>query len=152
MTEILNVVAVVFAGLIVGNEFAIAAFVHPTLNRLEDRAHLSAASALALLLGRVMPFWYGLVLLLISAAGCVRWHQSDHLPRWIAASAILWVLAIVYSITIEVPINNRVASWTKSSPPAEWKTLRDKWDLHHRCRVALLTIAFAFLTMGVITR
>ena len=32
--EFLNVVAIVVAGLMVGSELAVAAFVHPTLNRL----------------------------------------------------------------------------------------------------------------------
>ena len=148
----LNVVAVIVAGLLVGNELAIAAFVHPTLNRLPDDVHLSAASALARLLGRVMPFWYGLVIALTSAAAFARWHQAGRLPTWIAAAAILWVLASVYSITVEVPINNRVASWATATPPADWKTFRNRWDLHHNCRVVLITIAFASLVVGVVSR
>jgi uncharacterized membrane protein len=47
MIEVLNVVAIIVAGLMVGNELAIAAFVHPTLERLPDAVHLPAASALA---------------------------------------------------------------------------------------------------------
>jgi len=61
MMEYLNVVAIIFAGLIVGSELAIAAFVHPTLDRLPDNVHLPVASALARVLGRFMPFWYILV-------------------------------------------------------------------------------------------
>jgi hypothetical protein len=29
-------------------------------------------------------------------------------------------------------INNRIASWEKSTPPADWKTYRSRWDLLHR--------------------
>jgi hypothetical protein len=39
---------------------------------------------------------------------------------------------------------------THSAPPADWKTYRIKWDMLHRWRVVLLTIAFAFLIVGVI--
>jgi hypothetical protein len=35
------------------------------------------------------------------------------------------------------------------TPPADWKTFRSRWDLLHRWRVVLLTIAFAFLIVGV---
>ena len=59
--EILNAVSIVIAGLMVGNELAIAAFVHPTLDRLPDDVHLPASIALARLLGMFMPFWYALV-------------------------------------------------------------------------------------------
>ena len=64
MMEYLNFVAIFIAGLMVGSELAIAAFVHPTLDRLPDNIHLPVASALARVLGRFMPFWYILVFLL----------------------------------------------------------------------------------------
>ena len=47
-----NVVTLIVAGLLVGNELAIAALVHPGLSRLPDPVHLAGASALAKLLGR----------------------------------------------------------------------------------------------------
>jgi Anthrone oxygenase len=143
--EYLNVIVIVAAGLMVGSELAIAAFVHPTLDRLPDNVHLPAASALARVLGRFMPFWYILVLSLTLAEVYIQWRQSGRLPVWIVTSAILLALAIVYSIAALVPINNRIASWGKVTPPADWKTFRHRWDLLHRWRVLLLTVAFAFL-------
>jgi uncharacterized membrane protein len=152
MIETLNVVAVIVAGLMVGSELAVAVFVHPTLDRLPDDVHLPAASALARALGKFMPIWYVLVFLLTLAATMVQWRQSGHLPGWFATSTILWVLASVYSITALVPINNRIASWEKGNPPADWKTFRSRWDMLHRWRVVLLTIAFAFLIVGVVSK
>jgi hypothetical protein len=152
MTEILNVVAVTVAGLMVGCELTIAAFVNPTLDRLPDNVHLPVAGALAGVLGRAMPFWYGLVLSLTLAEVYIQWNQSGRLPIWVVTSAILWALAIVYSVTALVPINNHIASWEKISPPADWKTFRSRWDLLHRWRVLLLTTAFAFLIVGVVSK
>jgi uncharacterized membrane protein len=149
MMEVLNVVAIIVAGLMVGCELAIAAFVHPTLDKLPDDVHLPAAVALARVLGTVMPFWYTLAFLLTLAEAIIGWRQSGRLPIWIAASAVLWMLAILYSVTALVPINNRIKSWEKSTPPADWKTYRSRWDLLHRWRVVLLTIALAFLTVGI---
>jgi uncharacterized membrane protein len=151
MTEYLNVVAIIVAGLMVGSELAIAAFVHPTLDRLPENVHLPAASALARVLGRFMPFWYVLVFLLTLAEVYIQWRHVGRLPVWIVTSAILWALAIVCTIAALVPINNRIASWEKVTPPADWKTFRSRWDLLHRWRVVLLTIAFAFLIVGVVS-
>jgi uncharacterized membrane protein len=148
MIEVLNIVSIIVAGLMVGSELAIAAFVHPTLDRLPENVHLPAASALAGVLGRFMPFWYILVFFLTLAEVYIQWHQSGRLPIWIVTSAILWALASVFTITALVPINNRIASWEKVTPPADWKTFRSRWDLLHRWRVALLTIAFGFLIVG----
>ncbi|MGD0942071.1 MAG: DUF1772 domain-containing protein [Terracidiphilus sp.] len=150
MMEILNVVAIMVAGLMVGCELAIAAFIHPTLDKLPDSAHQPAASAIARVLGTVMPFWYNLTFLLTLAEAVVRWRQSGRFPILFATSAALWLLASVYSLIILVPINNRIKSWEKSTPPPEWQTDRRTWDMHHRWRVVLLTTAFAFLIVGIL--
>ena len=142
--EVLNVVAITVAGLMVGCELAIAAFIHPTLDKLPDDAHLPVASAITRVLGTVMPFWYNLTFLLTLAEVVIRWHQSGRLPIWITTSAVLWMLASVYSLIALVPVNNRIKSWEKSTPPPDWKTYRRKWDMHHRRRVVLLTIASRF--------
>ena len=147
--EVLNVVAIIVAGWMVGCELAIAAFIHPTLDKLPDEVHQPAASAIARVLGTVMPFWYNLTFLLTLTEAGIRWHQSGRFPLWIAISAALWLLASVYSLIALVPVNNRIKSWEKSAPPADWKTYRRTWDRHHRWRVVLLTIAFAFLIVGV---
>jgi hypothetical protein len=142
-----NVVAIIVAGSMVGSELAIAAYVHPTLDKLPDDVHLPAASALARVRGRFMPFWYILVFLLTSVEVVIEWYKSSRLPIWIATSAVLWMLASLYSITALVPINNVL----KSTPPPDWKTYRRRWDLLHRWRVVLLTIAFAFLVAGFVS-
>jgi len=48
---ILNVFAIIVAGLMIGSELAIAAFAHPTFVRLSDTVHLPTASALELVAG-----------------------------------------------------------------------------------------------------
>jgi len=150
--EALNVVAILVAGLMVGCELSIAAFIHPTLDTLPDAVHLPAASAIARVMGKVMPFWYALTSLLTVVEGAIHWHDSGRLPISIVLSAGLWILVIAYTITTLVPINNRIASWEKSAPPADWRSYRSRWDLLHRWRVVLLTIAFVLLIMGVIGR
>jgi uncharacterized membrane protein len=152
MMQALSVFAIIVAGLMVGSELAIAAFVHPTLDKLPDEAHLPAASAIARVLGTVMPFWYILTLLLTLAELGIQGHQSGSLPLWIAISAVLWMLAIVYTLIALVPVNNRIKSWEKATPPPDWKTYRRRWDMHHRFRVVLLTIAFVFLIVGGVSK
>ena len=148
---ILEVATLTVAGLLVGNELAIAAFVHPTLSRLPDAVHSTAASALARLLGRAMPFWYALTLVLTAALAFADHHRSGRWPSLIVLSAALWVLSIVYTIAALVPINNKIAAWTDTTRPADWKDLRSKWDTLHRWRVLLLCVAFVVLAAGILT-
>lgn len=95
-----------------------------------------------------MPIWYILVFLLTLGEVGIQWHQFGRLPIWIATSAVLWILAILYSVTALVPINNRL----ESDPPPDWKTYRRRWDLLHRWRLVLLTIAFALLIVGSVSK
>jgi hypothetical protein len=148
--EVLNVVVIVVAGLMVGCELSIAAFIHPTLDTLPEEVHLPAASAIARVMGAAMPFWYALTLLLTVVEGAIHWHTTGRIPIWIVASAVLWMLAIVSTITILVPINNRIASWETATPPADWKLYRSRWDLLHRWRVVVLATAFVLLIVGIL--
>lgn len=150
--EVLTVAAIMFTGLMVGCELAVAAFIHPALDKLPDDVHQPAASAIARVLGRVMPVWYPLVFVLMVAEAILAWHPSGRLPIWFVTSITLWIVASVYSLTSLVPINTRIASWEGSTRPSDWKTYRRKWDMHHRYRTALLTIAFTFLIVGSLSK
>ena len=148
----LDVLTLTVAGLLVGNEFAIAAFVHPALYRLLDQVHLAVAPPLARTLGRIMPFWYALTVLLVAADAWLRWHRSAPEVRLVVASAVLWTLSVVYTIVALLPINNRIASWAvAAAAPAGWKRDRLRWDRRHQGRVLLLAVAFVLLAIGIVS-
>lgn len=92
---IVDVVTLTLAGLVVGNELAFAAIVHPVLYRLPDPVHFAGANAFAKLLGRVMPFWYALVLVLTASLAVLEHQSTGSWPRLIVLSTGLWVLSIV---------------------------------------------------------
>lgn len=146
----LQIITITVAGLMVGNEFAVAAFIHPALNRLPEDASVSGASAVASILGRYMPFWYALTLLLTLCDAVVLHLLFGRWPVLIGVSALLWVVSILYSVTMLVPINNRVSSWTPGNRPSDWKSDRNRWDQLHRWRVLLLTISLVFLIWGIL--
>lgn len=136
---------IVIAGLMVGNEFAVSAFVHPSFSQLDDTAHAAAAQSLARIYGRVMPFWYALVLILTVAVSInLRLARPDAL--WFAiVSATLWLSSIVFTLIGPLPINNQVIGWDLEHLPPNWKDLRSRWDRLHAIRVAILFAAFVCL-------
>ena len=149
---LLEVVTLMVAGLMVGTELSVALFVHPTLSRLPDHVHLPAAIALARLLGRVMPAWYATTTLLTVTLAFIQWQRTSSWPPFHLLSAALWVLAIVFSVTALVPINNKIASWTEASRPADWRLHREQWDSRHQVRVMLLSAAFIALAMHTVSQ
>ena len=116
MTLGYDILTAAVTGTMVGDEFAIAAFVHPKLRRLPAEAHAEAASLLARTLGRAMGLWYRLSLLLIAGAA----YETAGPGRLIAICGILWAATIVVTITMLVPINNSIARMNPGQPHPTW--------------------------------
>lgn len=57
------------------------------------------------------------------------------------------VLVVLLTVTLLVPINNRIAKWPATG--ALPRELAARWDRLHRLRVALLLAVFVLLTLGV---
>jgi hypothetical protein len=71
----LDVLTILCAGLMIGNELAVSLFVNPVIWKLEDRSQAKALSLFAGTLGKVMPLWYALCLVLMVVEAYLRRHQ-----------------------------------------------------------------------------
>jgi Domain of unknown function (DUF1772) len=140
-----EIAAIVAAGTMTGNEIAVAVFFHPRISHLEDVVHVRAVQTLASALGAVMPFWYALTFLLSLATTFVA-HAIWSTP-WLLAlgSTALFAIMIIYTVFLPVPINNQIARWQLDSLPANWRGLRQRWDVFHAIRVGFLVIALILL-------
>ncbi|MGB3477072.1 MAG: DUF1772 domain-containing protein [Mycobacterium sp.] len=144
MKQMVEILALVVVGTLVGSEFAVAAFFRPILGRLPDDAFWAARGDGAGLLGKVMPFWYlasfALLLGVAAVAGSQRWL--------IGAGAILMVAVVLLSVVVLVPINNKIAAWR--APDEGSRVLAARWDRLHWLRVAMLAVIFVLLAIGVV--
>ncbi|GHB75917.1 membrane protein [Streptomyces cirratus] len=147
MQDVLAVVTVVVVGLMVGVEFAVAVFVNPILDRLPDDGGLAARSDGARVLGRVMPVWYIGSVVLGAVWAAVSWGGPG--ASLIVSGAALLVVSVVMSILLLVPINSRVATWSRDGIPADWKQQVNRWDRFHYVRVAVIVAAFALFTVAL---
>jgi len=144
----LNIITITSAGLMVGTEVSVSAFVNPAVWRLERGPQAQAVSILARSLGRVMPVWYVLCLALLALESFLHFHQATLAPLLIAVA--LWVGAIVLSISALVPINNRIASLNTAAPAPGWERDHRKWDALHRVRILLLILALLIVVDAVV--
>jgi len=149
MTLAYDIATTTVTGLMAGNELAVAAFAHPQLHRLDKNVHVQIAPLLARVLGTVMPLWYGLALVLILGAAYEHRPFSRGPGLFIALAASLWALTIVFSVTMLVPINNRIAKLNPDQPYDCWLQDRCRWDQLHQVRVILLIMAFLLLLTGL---
>jgi uncharacterized membrane protein len=149
MTVAYDIATATVTGLMAGNEFAVAAFVHPQLHKLGQSAHAQTAAPLAGVLGKAMPLWYGLALVLILGAAFEHRPVSSGPGLFIGLAAVLWAATIVFTITMLVPINNRIAKMDPEHPYDCWLQDRSRWDQLHQVRVALLIMALVLLLTGL---
>jgi hypothetical protein len=88
-------------------------------------------------------------LVLIAGAAFEHRPTSSGSGLLLAFAASLWAATIVFTITMLVPINNRIARMNTAHPYAGWLKDRARWDRLHQIRVALLTIALLLLLAGL---
>jgi len=145
----LQVLAILVLGLMCGSELNVAAFGHPTLNRQRPEIHIAIRSSLAVLFGRVMPFWMAgstllniLLLLPFERLNGSAWRLA-------AISCAIQIAAILFSLAAPVPINNRIAKWTPSNLPEDWIAQERRWDSYHWFRTCGLVVAFAILILSI---
>jgi uncharacterized membrane protein len=148
----LYVVATVVLGLLCGSELNVAAFAHPTLNRLPLETHIPMRASLARVFGRVMPFWMTGSALLNLLLLLPFEHLDPQAWRLAAVAFAIQALAIPFSLLAPVPINNRIIKWTPRSLPDDWRAQEHRWDVYHWSRTCFLIVAFALLVVAATPR
>ena len=148
----LQLIAVLVLGLMCGSEFNVAAFAHPMLNWQPLEVHVRMRASLAVLFGRVMPFWMAGSTLLNLLSLLPFEHLNESAWRFAAVAFIIQVFAVVFSLVGPVPINNRIAKWTPESLPEDWQAQERRWDQYHWLRTCGLIVAFAVLVVSVSVR
>jgi hypothetical protein len=89
----------------------------------------------------------GLIILIIWS-----WRRKSVYFYCMILALILFIVAFVITVSIEVPIDDQIRTWTASSIPTDWEKIRDRWEWHHTIRTfAALGCIFFFLT-GIINK
>ena len=145
---VLDLITILLCSMLTGNELAVSWFFNPAIWQLEDRPQATALSLLARSLGKIMPFWYILCLILICVEAYLRRHSPSHIFGLVAV--VIWLATILFTVTTLVPINNRIAALTSASLPPTWRQDHKKWDKLHRWRILLLIIAIICMTSEIL--
>jgi len=145
---ILYLILIVSSALLLGNEFSVAAFIHPSLARADHKRFLPAIQVFAALFGTIMPVWMGLATGLHILLTVLTWNGDPTANQYMCAATLLWIVIIVFSVLLPVPINNRVKIWKMDSLPEDWLAQRWRWDFYNWIRVVLIMAAFLFLVLS----
>lgn len=66
------------------------------------------------------------------------------------ATLILFVVTLIVTVLIEVPIVKQIETWTVSTLPDNWRELRDRWETFHLARIIPSLIGLLLLLIAAI--
>jgi uncharacterized membrane protein len=97
-------------------------------------------------LGGSMPFLMPASLVSIVVLMILLYRRHRRQALWLATVALLLlVAALVVTLTINVPIDDRIASWTVEALPSDWQAIRDRWEFYHGLRTFFSLVGLACL-------
>jgi uncharacterized membrane protein len=67
-----------------------------------------------------------------------------------AAALALYILALLVTVLVEVPIVEKIVTWTVETLPPNWRQLRDRWMRFHLVRVISGIVSLILLVMAAI--
>ncbi|HEY4568938.1 MAG TPA: DUF1772 domain-containing protein [Kribbella sp.] len=73
----------------------------------------------------------------------IRARGNDR--RLVLIGVALLVVVFATTLAVNLPINSDQAGWAVASPPADWASVRDRWQLAHLGRTVAALLAFGML-------
>jgi uncharacterized membrane protein len=68
----------------------------------------------------------------------------------ILAGAALLVVALVITLTVNVPIDDAINRWTVDTLPSDWTSIRSRWEAYHAARTFISLAGFGFVLAAVV--
>ena len=139
------------AGLLTGNEFGGWVGFHPALATLPQPSQIQAERAVTRRFGAVMPlFMTATILSCVPVLAGARDRRSGTY-RTALGGVLCYVAMLGVTFVGNMPINRRVLAATAEAPPADWYTLRRRWDRWHMLRNGLNILGFGLLIGSALT-
>ena len=139
---------VLVAGLFWGTWFSLSR----TMNELHAEIFITIGKEImknvALTMSIIMPASILCLLILIIRS----WKIKTVYFYCILAALILFIIALIITVGIEVPIDNQIRTWTVATIPSGWQNTRDKWEFYHTIRTFVSLSSVAFFIIALINR
>ena len=141
---VLALMAVVTSGLIAGQMLAIG--LANLANRGQPEAEWTRRFQFEnALFTKTMPI--AMMAPLLALLICCFLADGSGRALFIASTAMLSVVLAI-TMTVNVPINNQVASWKVGAAPVTWTQVRDRWLTFHWARTAFGIVSFVLAVAG----
>ena len=80
----------------------------------------------------------------------LSYHQQPMVFYLSTAAFVLFLVALLVTVVVEVPIVQQIVTWTPSTLPGNWRQLRDRWMRFHVIRVIAGVASLIFLLVAAL--
>jgi uncharacterized membrane protein len=150
MKTAIELTSLILVGWIAGAELGSWCCVQPVVARLPYEQCVAAEQGMLRTFGRIMPVLMPLSGVLTIVLVLVSRGESSFAFWLRVAGALCLAITLVTTLTVNVPINTRTASWPLSNDPFEWQAMRQRWHAFQGVRGGLFGAAFLLLSLPLV--
>ncbi|MDZ4718060.1 MAG: DUF1772 domain-containing protein [Roseiflexaceae bacterium] len=148
--RIAHIVYTFGVGLFAGLLYTFAQGVIPTLNMLNASEYTKVEQGLITSLDGlpISVILVATISMLLPLYPLIKLWKQRGTTFW-RLTFVGWLLfcfgVSVFTIVLNVPINNYVQTWDSAQPPADWQNARDSWNMLNSIRTPINYISFLLL-------
>jgi len=132
--RLLEVLSITLAALVMGVFWGPWLALTRSMRTLAPEVFLVVVHRLDKNLGAIMGVLFPATMLALIAVSVLSFGHPVGFALTVAAFA-LFLVALVVTAAVEVPIVKQIRDWTDDTMPANWEALRDRWVSFHLLRV-----------------
>jgi uncharacterized membrane protein len=127
-----------------------------TMNRLSAETFVAVGHEMIRNLGVPMAILLPLALLSALVTLVLLWQGGGRAAPfwWLLAGFLLMVAALVITLAVEVPIDNKIEVWTAATLPGDWRSIQSRWETFHTIRsfLSIAAVVAATISLAVTAR
>lgn len=128
---VFSLMATCLLGVMAGFFYAFAIDVAPAMTNLDASGYITAQQWINRVVRNATfgATYFGSALLPFAAAIMAFWCGQRRVGlAWLGIAAVYFGAVFWLTRTVNVPINDALATWQASSPPSDWAMARDNWN------------------------
>jgi uncharacterized membrane protein len=152
-TRVVQIATVVLFALVMGVFWGTWFALSRTMDRLSPQTFLAVGREMIHNLAVPMSILLPAAMLSALVALALLWSPRPT-PQfwWMLAGFLLMAGALVVTLAVEVPIDNKIKIWTVATLPADWRSIQSHWELFHTVRTFLSIAALVAVTVSAAGR
>ena len=125
--------------------YAFAIDVAPALANLDARSYITTQQWINSVVRNAIfaGTYFGAAVIPFATAAAVVWcGRRGPGIAWLVVALAYFVAVFWITRTVNVPINNELASWQPAAPPLHWQQARDSWNQSNLVRTIAAVACF----------